>query len=148
MLDILDSISDVIVEIYGGGTNDNGEKLNFGANATISYHKPIVVPTSDGIIHRMTGANGRIHLYDDRVIIEREKAVDNKLISMSQIVDVQLNKAGANEGNITIYTQDEQSTVSFDKSKNRLAVSIKNYIEKAIWCNKSRLKQTAKLYTN
>lgn len=132
VLDILEKISDVIVEIYGGGTNDNGEKLNFGANATIWYRIPIVVPSSEGIIHRMTGANGRIHLYEDRVIIEREKAVDNKLISMSQIVDVQLRKSGANEGSITIYTRDEQSTVSFDKSKNKFAVSIKNYVEKAI----------------
>ncbi len=132
VLDILDSISSVIVQIYGGGTNDNGEKLNFGANATILYHKPIVVPTLDGIIHRMTGANGRIHLYDDRVIIEREKAVDNKLILINQIVDVQLKKAGASEGNITIYTRDEQNTISFDKSKNKLVASIKDYIEKAI----------------
>lgn len=132
VLDILEQVTWVYVKIYGGGTSEDGQQLNFGANATVWYHKPIIVPTSDSIIHRMTGTNGRIHLYEDRVIIEREKAVDNKLISMSQIVDVQLGKADASEGNITIYTRGGQDTVSFDKSKNKLAVSIKNHIEKAI----------------
>ena len=37
VLEHFDDIIDVDVDVYGGGTNENGEKLSYGAKATIIY---------------------------------------------------------------------------------------------------------------
>ncbi|MBQ8624303.1 MAG: SHOCT domain-containing protein [Oscillospiraceae bacterium] len=104
--------------------------------------------TSEGIIHRMTGHNGKIYLYEDRVVIERNyvfSGVDNKSIPLSSIVSVQLQKAGLFKGyiqfgvlggvesnNRVTTSYYDENTITFKKQKNDIAISIKNYIEKAI----------------
>lgn len=109
--------------------------------------------TSDGIVHRMTGQNGKIYLYEDRIVIERKGftansifgASSNKVIPLDSIVSVQFKKPGffvgyiqfgihgAVEAKSSVFNANEdENTVTFSSKKTDLAVSIKDYVEKAI----------------
>lgn len=109
--------------------------------------------TSEGIIHRMTGQNGKLYLYEDRIVIERKGymansifgAASDKVIPLDSIVSVQFKKPGffigylqfgihgAVEAKSNVFSANEdENTVTFSSKKTELAISIKSYIEKAI----------------
>lgn len=109
--------------------------------------------TSEGIIHRMTGQNGKLYLYEDRIVIERKGYIANsifgaasdKIIPLDSVASVQFKKPGffvgylqfgiygAVEAKSNVFNANEdENTVTFSSKKTELAISIKNYIENAI----------------